>query len=232
MLLEPIMCGWWARLSKGAELAFFTFLVASNGCAAGSQLPCFLEVPVYDPRGNRVQFRITGVVPAEGDQGINLLTTERTRLQVSPRGDRLLFVDSLIRARLQLTLSTGEGSRLKTIKTRVTLLECQQRSSVQYGVLDTGVDVEWSTVTGRVSGCSVVGDWWMRAMPMYEEGPVSDGYINAADGSFRVPVGSREGRHLLVIGKDRNPLKVLGIDVTAGAKNDTGPVDLSNSCPK
>jgi hypothetical protein len=64
------------------------------------------------------------------------------------------------------------------------------------------------------------------------QGLISDGYISPSDGSFRVPVSTTGGRHILVIGKEKTPLRSMGIDVTAGEKNDMGVVDLSGSCPK
>jgi hypothetical protein len=148
---------------------------------------------------------------------------------LSAGAERLLFDESVISASIEVTLSGGNGAE---IKKRVTLMECQQRWSVQYGILDTGRDVAWSTVTGRMLGCTLTGDWWIRAVPMYEDGPISNGHVRLTDGSFSVPVGTRGGRHILVIGKDRTPVKVLGFDVVAGGKNDTGVVDLSGSCPK
>jgi hypothetical protein len=67
---------------------------------------------------------------------------------------------------------------------------------------------------------------------MYGAGMAYDGHIKADDGSFSVQVGSSGGRHLMVVGKDRSPVKSFGIDVNAGGKNETGVLDLSGSCPK
>lgn len=72
-------------------------------------------------------------------------------------------------------------------------------------------------------------------MPMYGgyEGPsVYEGRIDPANGSFTLEASMRGVRHVLVVGTDKQPLKVFAVDVIVGGKNDAGDLDLSGSCPK
>ncbi|MEW5978836.1 MAG: hypothetical protein AB1898_23830 [Acidobacteriota bacterium] len=194
-------------------------------------MPCFLEVAVYDPHGMRLPFRITGVHPPKGnDTRINLLTDNRSEGRISARGDRLFFPESAIHRSLRIALSDGKAV---LVTDEITLWSCQQRWSVQHGILETGFDTAWTLIKGRVGGCSITGDWWLRALPMF--GAVSltyEGYVSPRNGSFRIAVGNMGGRHILIIGKDRAPVKTLAVDVVGGGDNDVGLVDLSGSCPK
>lgn len=212
-------------------VALLVLLPLLNAGSAGSvPPPCFLQVSLYDARGNPLPFKITEVAPVERGPGTNLLAMKESQLRLAAGSQQLLFPERALGADLEMTLTYGD--RLGG-KARVTLAECQQRWSVQGGWLTSELDTSGATVSGRLAGCALVGDWWIRAMPMYGgQGIISDGYINRGNGAFRVPVATTGGRHILVIGKEKTPLKSLGIDVTAGEKNDTGLVDLSGSCPK
>ena len=68
-------------------------------------------------------------------------------------------------------------------------------------------------------------------MPMFGTFRVLEGHIGQ-DGTFEL-TGSMQGeRHLMIIGKDKQPVKVVGIDVTVGTHNEQGTIDLTGSCPK
>lgn len=217
--------------ANAIRVALIALLPLLNACTAGSPSPpCFLNVSLYDARGNPLQFKITKVSLVERNPGTNLLTMKESQLRLAAGSQRLLFPEQALGADLEVTLSFGDRDG---IKARVTLAECEQRWSVQGGWLSSEFDTSGATVTGRLAGCVLSGDWWIRAMPMYGgQGIISDGYINPVDGSFRVPVATTGGRHILIFGKEKTPLKSLGIDVTAGEKNNMGLVDLSGSCPK
>jgi hypothetical protein len=70
-------------------------------------------------------------------------------------------------------------------------------------------------------------------MPMFggHEGPNIEGYIQSVDGRFLLSCFRGE-RHIVVIGRDKQPIKTFGIDVVAGGKNDIGVVNLTGLCPK
>ena len=221
---------WRVSCFQVVKVVVLVLLQSTSSRATEPRLPCFLEVAVYDPRGTRLPFKITAVNPV-GNTKINLLTDKRTKGQLSAKGDRLLFSDSVIRREVEITVSDTQRTSI-SIKKEITLWSCQQRLSVQHGVLDTGYDAACSLISGRVSGCSFTGDWWIRATPMFEGGSLTyEGYINPEKGSFQIAVGTRGGRHILVIGKDRSPVKVLAIDVVGAGTTDAGTLDLSASCP-
>jgi len=60
---------------------------------------------------------------------------------------------------------------------------------------------------------------------------VVDGYVES-DGAFWVVLEVYGVRHLLIVGKGKKPLKVIGVDVTIGQNIKLGVVDLSGQCPK
>jgi len=70
-------------------------------------------------------------------------------------------------------------------------------------------------------------------MPMFggHEGPTVEGYIDSSDGRFWLNCYRGE-RHIVVIGRDKQPIKAFGFDLISGGKNDAGTIDLSGLCPK
>jgi hypothetical protein len=113
-------------------------------------------------------------------------------------------------------------------------MQCPQRVSIRFGSSEAYGDFGFETLHGRVHGCSFEGDWWIRAMPMFGSAP-SQGSLDGAvelDGKFMMS-GQIEGqRMLLVIGKDKQPVKAVALNFTAGEANDVGDIDLAAVCPK
>jgi hypothetical protein len=200
--------------------------------ASGQSVPCSAELPVYGPKGEKLDFKIVAVTP-EGDT-TNLLGAGGKAYHVASKGIRLYFPKSMIGARpLRVVLADDKGTR---ITARVPLTGCNQRFSQRRGILDTGADVAWSTARGRLIGCTWNGDWWIRAFPMFGGTNVGVYYaeapVDARDGSFTVEISSLGERFLFVVGKDRDPLHVFAADFVSGGKNDLGQMDLSGRCPK
>jgi len=215
------------------QIVLLLILILGNQLAKAAQLPaCSLDVPVYGPKGERLPFKITAAT-LEGEKDTDLFTIRQEEYRVLARGDRLYFRPGFIgKRRLTLVLENGKGGK---ITTHVALMHCQQRASVELGgisALVTG-DVRLSKASGRLTGCKLVGDWWIRAMPMFGASwpPAAlEGHIGK-DGTFVLSVQNGE-RHLVIIGKDKQPVKVVGVDVIEGRVNEMGVVDLRGSCPK
>jgi hypothetical protein len=211
-------------------LLLLLLLLATGRAEPGDSYPqCFLEIPVYGATGERLDFRVVTVTPER--ERVDLLTAKEQEFRVMVRGDRLYFPKSLIGKRpLDITVADRKGIRMTRT---VALTDCEQRMSFEHGEQDSGADVGWQTVRGRISGCKLVGEWWIRAMPMFggHEGPTFEGYIRPADGSFSLSC-SRGERHIIIIGKGQQPIKTFGTNVIGGGKNDIGTVDLSGLCPK
>ena len=190
---------------------------------------CFLDASVYDATGDRLAFKIAAVSPH--GEGVDLLTIKPEGARLLVDGNRLYFSENLIgRVPLDITISDRTGMRTKS---PVVLTGCQQRMSFQLGERDTGADIGWSTVKGQITGCRLVGDWWIRAMPMFggHDGPTFEGYIYSTDGRFTLNLHRGE-RHIVIIGRDKQPIKVFGFDLVSGGNNDTGIIDLTGLCPK
>ena len=214
-----------------ASMALF-LLAALAAHAQEPPPPCILEVPVYGPFGDRLPFRVIRVTP-ENDKSLNLLSIERDGVKITSKGDRIFFSSNRIvggRA-IEVTLEGPKGAR---VTSRMIVTACRLRRSLFFGESDLGHHVSGVRVTGRLSGCKYDGDWWVRAMPMFggHEGfPIADGYVES-DGTFWLVVADYGVRQLLVIGKDKQPVKCIGFDVTIGKVSDVGVVDLSGQCPK
>lgn len=215
-------------------VALALLLLINMDCGEAGQEACVMELRVYDGFGNRLEFRVTRVSPEDKPE-INLLT--KVPKYITSTGDRLSFTgrsftEHSLRGRVVvITLEDAKGR--KVVKP-VVLLDCPQRISIRYGQSDLGIDVDSVPVTGRVSGCRFVGDWWVRVLPMFgaqNRDYVVNGYVQS-DGTFRLSAAAEGVRHLLVIGKGKQPIKVIGFDVTLGKTSDIGVVDLSGQCPQ
>ncbi len=115
----------------------------------------------------------------------------------------------------------------------ISITACQGRVSVEYGERDTGADVAWSVVNGQLRGCQLKGDWWIRAMPMFgcHAGQSFEGYIDPTSGRFSFAC-SRGERHIVIVGRGKEPIKAVAVDVVAGGDNDMGVVDITGLCPE
>jgi hypothetical protein len=204
-------------------------LIPCIGQSQESRLPCFLELPTYDARGNKLQFNIVSAKPEEHPD-INLLAMNNHERRMSVQGNVLYFSKRALGERIEIVL---QGSKGENLVARVALMACEQRASQRYGERDTGADVAWSSVTGRLSGCRLVGDWWLRAMPMFGNQLAKgsfEGYIRRADGTFWLDSTITGERYIVIVGRAKEPIKVVAIDVIVGGKNDVGIIDLSGSC--
>lgn len=217
--------------SRRTGLLCLAGLLAACGNTAAPMPPCYVDIPLYDARGNRLSYTVVAVTP-EGEKKVDLLTFPEPQYRITAKGQRLYFPVKWVGGRrIEITLKAETGG---TVVGRIALMDCQQRTSMQDGLLDTGFDVSTSTVRGRFTGCRIEGDWWISAMPMFhgQEYPLlHEGYIHS-DGAFSITSSMQGQRHVFVVGKGKDPVKAFAADVVIGGKNELGDIDLSGSCPK
>jgi hypothetical protein len=209
---------------------------------------CFVELPVFDPLGNEVPFEIVAV--QADDTGPNLLTIADERWRGVADADRIYFPKAWLSRNnlIHVALRAQDGAELKkslnltrlkgpvTLKSTVELASCEQRTSLRIGIRDTESEVHGARIDGRIAGCQLDKDWWVRAMPMfggYDAPSIYEGLIRLTDGTFSIAAPMRGERHILVIGKAKEPLLAMGVDVmSGGGKTNVGVLDLSKTCPK
>jgi hypothetical protein len=202
--------------------------------AAEPPAPCILEIPVYSPTADRLPFKITRVIPTSvnGDEKFDLLSHKIDGITATAKGDRVFFSSKkIIGGALEVTL---EGPGKARLATKLIMTGCRVRRELVLGSSDLGFDVSGVDVRARLAGCNFKGDWWVRAMPMFsntEKAGVSEGYVDV-DGSIFLALGGLGERTILVIGKGKQPVKSIALDITVGKRHDFGSVDLSGLCPK
>ena len=170
-----------------AEMTIFTGLLS----AASSTLPCFVDLPLYDAQGNRLAFAVVKVTALEPPEKGDLLKSSGPHRMVW-KDNRLYFSQGIPVTGLELTLDggrDGQGRSMRFIR-KIELFACQQRTSLQHGNREAGVDVSGTVIKGRIYGCPLDDAWWIRALPMYgaQDRPtvVYDGYLRKSDGSFEI----------------------------------------------
>jgi hypothetical protein len=221
------------RLTCVLLLGLALVLFAGSSFAQTPRPPCTLDLSVYGPAGNKLDFGIAGVTRAD-DNSIDFLTApEEFRMVVD--GSRLYFPKSAVNGlQIELTLEIRQGRGRRAVRT-LPLLACEQQATVRYGQMDAQVleDASVSSAEGRLFGCQLDGHWWIRATPMFgtpEQSIALQGYVRRSDGYFRIDF-SEGVRLIVVVGKEKEPVKAFAVDVTLGAKNNLGDIDLSGSCP-
>jgi hypothetical protein len=224
-------------LTKSRALLALLGMLSFVSCTASPTLHCFLELPVYDAQGNRLNFEVSRVTAIEPPEKDDLLRSNGPHRMIW-KDSRLYYSQGVYLTGIEVTLDGGKDSRGRSIQftEKVALSDCQQRTSLQYGYRDAGLDVAATTVRGRISGCPLDGDWWIRAVPMFGAQAsamvVYEGYLHKSDGSFRITASMQGERHIVVIGRGRAPIASIGVDVVKGGQNnDVGTVDLRGKCP-
>lgn len=193
---------------------------------------CVLEMPVYDPSGNRLSFHVTRVVVRSGNTTTELLGKKVDGISTNASGDRIMFSSDRIvgKRAIEVTLQGPGRTRLTS---DVFVTSCRQRHSLVSGESDLGLDVAFVPIRGRLSGCKYAGDWWVRSVTMFggqERTTVEDGYV-AEDGTFTVQVSPNGVRRILIIGKGSIPVKSIGVDVAVSKSVNIGSLDLTGGCP-
>lgn len=235
---------------KGKSVALgipmIALLVVATAC--GSDLPeCFVEFAGYDTAGQSVNtIRIVSVKPGtmyEVDwDGPEALGAEEHRALIEARGSRLYFTEDLLYGwPIGVTLESDSGA---VAQQEVYLFACHQRRDSVFFDGQRHYRAEestWFESRGRLTGCALDEQWWVRSSPLFgvapESGPLlgstHDGYIEApASGEFSIRARHRV-RHMIIVGKGADPVKVFTADLDAGsnASVDLGEFDLSDSCP-
>ena len=211
---------------------FWMSFFAQGASVAGGELGCFLETPVYNSQGLRMEVSAESVRRVDNGRRLEeLLLQKGETWQVAWMDGRLAFSEALIGIVVEITMRSGKGSRLtRTIELR----DCHGRASFQFGSQSSGGITAGSTLRGFVGGCPLVGDWWVRIFPMfggYMDPAIDEAKVDSRTGAFKLTSSTRGQRHVLVIGRDRNAVKAVGIDVVEGADNQLGRFDIRRECP-
>lgn len=221
-------------------LAIIGLLAAAGYSCGGTPsssdepLPCVVEIPVYSATGERLPFSVAHVTPegAEGPHYVDMLATAIDGIKVTAMGDKVLFWSRrIVGARaIKITLTGPKGAQTSTT---VTVTQCRQRTSLTYGQSDLGFDVAGMYATGQLAGCAFSGDWWVRGLPMFGGGgshAIRDALVRR-DGHFVIALPSNGVRHLFIIGKGKQPVRVIAMNMTIGERNDLGRIELGGFCP-
>jgi len=210
--------------------SLIVFLICSENSRTQTQFtPCAVAIRVYSPSGNLLPFKIIQVTPTRGHVG-NLLTAKNANVALSDNDLTILFPSNRILTREIEVLLQDE--RKRTLTTRFIVNSCPLRRSLFAGASPIIADTTGFAVSGQLKGCNFDGDWWVRALPMFggqDKLFVVDGYVSPS-GKFSLALVYGV-RHLIIIGKGKKPIKVLGVDVSTDQPIDAGLIDISNQCP-
>jgi hypothetical protein len=165
-----------------------------------------VDLPVYNETGDRLEFTIVQVSPSD-NANLNLLTVRPKDIKAA-HGQLRLLNRQLLNRVIVVTLKNSAGVK---ITRQIFLMQCSQRVSLRVGASEAYGDFAFETLTGRFTGCSFTGDWWVRATNMFGSSS-SPSPLEASverDGSFSLSGQMNGERHLLVVGKAKEPLKVI-----------------------
>jgi hypothetical protein len=186
---------------------------------------------VYDSTGSRIDSQAISVSYREGGAELDLLSEDRGASRVIVAGDRVNFPEVWVGRTVEITSRLRNGENLRT---RLPILACVQRTTLQSGEAESGGDSGPSVVSGRIAGCRMDDSWWIRAMPMFGGDafrPSFEGQIDPSSGKFTMIASFRGERHVVVVGKGKDPVRSIGVNLRSGRNNDAGVVDLTGLCP-
>src|SRR5579872_2872723 len=116
------------RSACKAELLFLLLGTLTALSYAGSPaLPCFVELPIYDAEGNRLNLeviKVTAIEPAEKDD----LLRSHGRSQMVWKDNRLYFAQGIPVTGIEVTVEGGKDARGRPVRftEKVALYGCQQ----------------------------------------------------------------------------------------------------------
>lgn len=216
--------------SYWAVLALLSLLL---GCS-GQRRKCFIDFSVYDPQGERLgRFPVVSAKSVQDSpyqpSPAELLGAGEETYRLHARGNRIYFDELRWFGWLDVTLRRPSGEEVHRTVRRT---DCRQYESVFFGEQADAPhgDAEWFERSGRLVGCSLDQRWRIRSSPSFgvrsEPAPLLgstyDGHLAPTTGAFTIR--ARHGvRHMIVVGKGHNPVKVFAADL--------GESELSGSCP-
>jgi hypothetical protein len=213
-----------------ASLLTMTFAAgALSWVAKPDTKGCRLRVLVFDQFGDRQPWRI-GRVTFEEEPKLNLKKFAPGLFFTV--GDEVIFPKCRANGvRFIVTLSDGSG---KTVVAKIPLVQRRQTVRLRVGESEAYGDVAWSTVRGRITGCRTSGEWWVRSMPMFGATGaaglwVAEGEV-APDGSFELSGSLAGERHILVVGKGKEPVKAAAFNLTVAGPIPWVDVDATAEC--
>lgn len=194
-------------------------------CAVFARAECRLTMPVYGNAGERVPVAEVSVAGKSGrmDIGEFVLSVRRDPFPVVVfRDDRRLNGTPL---KVHLRLTSGE-----TIS-RTVELECpSQRASIHVLRPLIAGRGEVERVSGRVRGCEIADDWWIRyepIMPAASVGAPGEAQIEK-DGTFFFNAGG--GRFLITVIVGSTPVLSFAKTIYLGRPTDVGVIDVGSYC--
>lgn len=173
----------------------FLFVLLLTSCAAKPTESCFIDVPVYDPYGNQLPYKVSRVFFEDGSRTFDLLGRTIDGITVTTRGSRIFWTStsrSLTGIPLKVTLT---HPKKKSLTEKIYAGSCQSRWSIVSARLYGGFDVAWIGIKGRLTGCRFSSDWRIRVIPMFGGQEVrvgEEGYVQD-DGTFGFGYSSGTG---------------------------------------
>ena len=214
-----------------ALMRFATFLLLAAVSQSLSASSCQVELVVVNGYGDPLEFTISRVVPS--GKRLDLLTHPEL-LNFAPTNKHVLVFSKdtyAFLSPLDLFLRTS-GQKFPNMH-RVTVTDCPQRITIVTEPSLVGPNDSVGTlVVGKIQGCKMKGDWWVKVYPMFgseKTDAAVEGTVRL-DGTFRASGFMGGQRSLLVVGRGKEPIEVIGANIYTGKINQLGTIDLTNRC--
>jgi hypothetical protein len=197
---------------------------------------CEVEIKAYSGFGDQVEFKILKLVHSESK--VDLLRHPEI-VDFFPNNKSILRFKLPTYAfrgtfdlQLELRGQKAESIGLKRQTHTISIGGCPQRVTLVVSGLMGPEDSVGTRVIGSVKGCKFDGDWWVKLYPMFgteKTDAAVEGTIQA-NGSFSATGYMGGQRSLLIVGRGKDPLKMVALDIYTGKTNVVNPLDLSSVC--
>ena len=165
-----------------------------------------IDLPVYDAYGTKLAFTVQSLMPVKARSTKDIPLKYFGTYGIGKSKSSIIF-DKLWLGTdgFRVTLVGAKpGEQKRPIEIKVPLGECRYRQSTVVGNRDSGFDVSHTTAFGKVEGCKLEGDWWVRAVSIFGGGeymPGFEGFVDRETGDIVIAGILRGNRHLVVLGR-------------------------------
>lgn len=192
------------------------------------QQGCRVEFTVWDeshrPSGS---FSIIDTRPWTASGEVEKSSDQSKVLPVRTLGDRLYFPADLLMPPTVVSVTLERSEPWRQIRTTLVLSTCLQRESLSL----TPSDV-LAYRTGRVTGCRLGREWWVRSESLFNADEFQGVPIDPLTGEFTILAWIMD-RQLVVINRGKHPLKAFATEIRPGSTlaAPLGEFDVSGYCP-
>ncbi len=213
---------------------FLRLLFIILSAASISHAECYLDINIYDPNGNKLNYQIDDVYLHKENIRKSILHKDIDGIKAESKNNRLFINDSNIVGGIDLEVRLLNKITNDKINRIVNFNSCNglvsffsdHESSVD------SADVFGLRVHGKLIGCKFDNSWWIKIISLFND-PAGNSFEEGAisiSGQFDFLIPPSGRRKMIIIGQGKRPIKAFSTNATVPMDINLGTINLSNLC--